>query len=70
MSSNVPPPSAAAGSSTEAQAAAFADDHRIYYSKESNTWRFEDDDGTEMEYDAAKGTWVPLVRVLLSVYIK
>ncbi|KAF8893367.1 hypothetical protein BD779DRAFT_1505804 [Infundibulicybe gibba] len=55
------PPSAAAGSSAEDQAAAFADDPRIYFSKTANSWRFEQDDGTELEYDAAKGSWVPLV---------
>ncbi|KIJ67722.1 hypothetical protein HYDPIDRAFT_25197 [Hydnomerulius pinastri MD-312] len=55
------PPSAAAGSSAEAQAAAFAADDRIHFSKESETWRFEQEDGSELEYDAAKGQWVPLV---------
>ncbi|TFK44678.1 hypothetical protein BDQ12DRAFT_641545 [Crucibulum laeve] len=55
------PPSSAAGSSAEAQAAAFADDPRVYFNKETDTWRFEQDDGTEMEYDATKGSWVPLV---------
>ncbi|KAJ7594150.1 hypothetical protein C8J56DRAFT_1002129 [Mycena floridula] len=54
-------PSVVAGSSAAAQAAAFADDPRIYLSKTSNTWRYEEDDGTEMEYDAAKGSWIPLV---------
>ena len=34
---------------------------RIYFSKTANTWRLENDDGTEQEYDAAKGLWVPLV---------
>ncbi|KAF5386014.1 hypothetical protein D9615_002527 [Tricholomella constricta] len=55
------PPSAAAGASAGAQAAAFADDPRIYFSKTANTWRLEQDDGTELEYDAAKGAWIPLV---------
>ncbi|EGO00293.1 hypothetical protein SERLA73DRAFT_180800 [Serpula lacrymans var. lacrymans S7.3] len=59
--SSAPPPSTAAGSSAEAQAAAFAEDPRIYFLKETETWRYEDDDGSEMEYDAVKGTWVPLV---------
>ncbi|TFK75460.1 hypothetical protein BDN72DRAFT_832339 [Pluteus cervinus] len=59
--SSAPPPSALAGSSAEAQAAAFADDPRIYFDKETETWRYEQDDGTEMEYDGAKGTWVPLL---------
>ncbi|KIM40155.1 hypothetical protein M413DRAFT_73499 [Hebeloma cylindrosporum] len=58
---SAPPPSPAAGSSAEVQAAAFADDPRIYFSKTSNTWRLEQDDGTELEYDATKSSWVPLV---------
>ncbi|KAF9461270.1 hypothetical protein BDZ94DRAFT_1167931 [Collybia nuda] len=58
---SVPPPSAAAGSSAEAQAAAFADDPRIYFSKTAQAWRLEEDNGNELEYDASKGLWVPLV---------
>lgn len=34
---------------------------RIYYSKTSNAWHFEQDDGSELAYDAAKNAWVPLV---------
>jgi HIV Tat-specific factor 1 len=55
------PPIAAAGSSAEVQAAAFADDPRVHFDRQSGTWRFEDDDGNEMEYDATKGAWVPVV---------
>ncbi|KAG5645215.1 hypothetical protein DXG03_006733 [Asterophora parasitica] len=55
------PPSAAAGASVGAQAAAFADDERIYFSKTANAWRLEQDDGTELEYDAGKAAWIPLV---------
>ncbi|TBU49460.1 hypothetical protein BD309DRAFT_909676 [Dichomitus squalens] len=51
----------ASGSSSEAQAAAFADDPRVHYDKTAGTWRFEQDDGTELEYDAAKGAWVPVL---------
>ncbi|KAH9485373.1 Splicing factor U2AF-associated protein 2 [Psilocybe cubensis] len=58
---SAPPPSLAAGASAEVQAAAFADDPRIYFSKTANTWRFEQDDGTELEFDAGKNAWVPLV---------
>ncbi|KAF5321971.1 hypothetical protein D9619_001814 [Psilocybe cf. subviscida] len=58
---SAPPPSPAAGSSAEVQAAAFADDPRIYFSKTANTWRFEQDDGSELEYDTSKSAWVPLV---------
>jgi HIV Tat-specific factor 1 len=59
--SSIALPSAAAGSSATAQAALFANDDRIYFSKETNTWRFEDEDGKELEYDAAKGKWLPVV---------
>ncbi|KAG5653042.1 hypothetical protein H0H81_002559 [Sphagnurus paluster] len=55
------PPSAAAGASAGAQAEAFAEDDRIYFSKTANAWRLEQEDGTELEYDAAKGSWIPLV---------
>ncbi|KAJ7680313.1 hypothetical protein DFH06DRAFT_1162606 [Mycena polygramma] len=58
--SSGPPPSAA-GSSAQALADAFASDDRIYLEKTSNTWRYEEEDGTEMEYDAVKGIWIPLV---------
>ena len=61
MSDSFAPPTAVAGSSAEAQAAAFADDDRIHFDKTSGTWRFEDDDGNEMEYDSAKGVWAPVV---------
>ncbi|KAJ3570960.1 hypothetical protein NP233_g4065 [Leucocoprinus birnbaumii] len=58
---SAPPPSAAAGATAEAQAAAFANDPRVYFDKEANSWRYEEEDGTEMEYDADKGSWVPLL---------
>lgn len=62
MSSSAALPSAAAGSTVAAQAAAFAEDERIHFSKESGTWRLEHEDGSELEYDAVKGVWIPLVR--------
>ncbi|KAI6113245.1 hypothetical protein EDD16DRAFT_1484363 [Pisolithus croceorrhizus] len=55
------PSTTAPGASAEVQAAAFAEDDRIHFSKESGTWRLEQEDGTELEYDAAKGIWVPVV---------
>ena len=55
------PATLAAGSSAALQAAAFADDDRIHFDKTSGTWRYEDDDGNEMEYDATKGAWAPVV---------
>ncbi|PSS37812.1 hypothetical protein PHLCEN_2v280 [Hermanssonia centrifuga] len=60
MSTSTAPPIARAGSSAEVQAAAFADDPRIHFDRTAGTWRLEDDDGNEMEYDAAKGAWVSL----------
>ncbi|KAF9566790.1 hypothetical protein CPC08DRAFT_703757 [Agrocybe pediades] len=59
---SLPPPSpAAAGSSAAVQAATFADDPRIYFSKTANAWRFEQDDGSELEFDSAKNAWIPIV---------
>ncbi|EMD37555.1 hypothetical protein CERSUDRAFT_73425 [Gelatoporia subvermispora B] len=55
------PPTALAGASADAQAAAFAEDPRVHFDRNAGTWRFEDDDGSEMEWDAAKGTWVPVI---------
>lgn len=34
----------------------------VYFSKTAGTWRYEQDDGTEMEYDPSNAVWVPLVR--------
>ncbi|PCH43874.1 hypothetical protein WOLCODRAFT_138648 [Wolfiporia cocos MD-104 SS10] len=59
--SSAAPPSVVAGSSASAQQAAFAEDPRVHFDRASGTWRFENDDGSELEYDAAKGAWVPVV---------
>ena len=56
-------PSAVVGASAEAQAEAFESDPRIHYSTVTKRWTFEDDDGNEFEYDAAKAVWVPVVRL-------
>lgn len=61
------PSTLAAGSSAETQAAAFASDPRIHFDTQSQTWKFEDDNGDELEYDAGKGAWVPVVSTSLSV---
>jgi HIV Tat-specific factor 1 len=50
---------------TESIPAAIASDPRVYFAKETGTWRYEEDDGTEMEYDAGNGKWVPVVRLRL-----
>ncbi|KAF8577745.1 hypothetical protein K439DRAFT_1532040 [Ramaria rubella] len=55
------PPTALQATTFEEQAAAFASDDRIHFSKTSGTWQYENEDGTEMEWDASKGAWVPLV---------
>ena len=38
--------------------------YSIFFLKTTNTWHFEDEDGTEMEFDAAKGAWLPAVRAV------
>ncbi|KAJ8468600.1 hypothetical protein ONZ51_g9532 [Trametes cubensis] len=60
-SETLPPAALASGSSAEDQAAAFANDPRVHFDRTAGTWRFEQDDGTELEYDAAKGAWVPVL---------
>ncbi|KAK7472537.1 hypothetical protein VKT23_000652 [Stygiomarasmius scandens] len=59
--SSTAPLTAMTGTPVTVLPAAFADDPRVYFSKDTNTWRYEEEDGTEMEFDAAKGSWVPLV---------
>lgn len=54
----------ASTSEHDALAANFASDPRIYFNKVTGRWQFEDDDGKEMEYDTATGTWVQVVRLL------
>jgi HIV Tat-specific factor 1 len=48
--------------SSGSTSAPFSSDERVYLFKETNTWRFEADDGNEMEWDAGKSAWVPVVR--------
>ncbi|KAF9244883.1 hypothetical protein BU15DRAFT_85733 [Melanogaster broomeanus] len=55
------PPTVVAGSSAEVQAAVFAEDDRIHFSKDTGTWRIEQEDGSELEYDTTKSQWVPVV---------
>ncbi|KAF9650859.1 hypothetical protein BDM02DRAFT_3185018 [Thelephora ganbajun] len=59
-----PLPTASSSSTTTTGEISFAEDPRAFYDKETGTWRLEDDDGNEFEYDQAKGAWVPLVRKL------
>lgn len=61
--STQPPPSGGVNSSPQDLAALFAADPRIHYSRESGTWRLENEDGSELEYDG-KGNWVALVNIL------
>ena len=65
MSATEDLPSAAIGSSQSEQAAAFAEDPRIHFDRQSGTWRIEDDNGDELEYDPVKGTWIPVVSARL-----
>ena len=66
---DAPPAALAGGSSAEAQTAAFANDPRVHFDRAAGTWRFEQDDGSELEYDAAKGAWLPVVRSRLAARI-
>ena len=54
---------ASSSSTTTTGELSFAEDPRAFYNKETGTWRLEDDDGNEFEYDQVKGAWLPLVRV-------
>ncbi|EPQ57458.1 hypothetical protein GLOTRDRAFT_58836 [Gloeophyllum trabeum ATCC 11539] len=55
------PPTLLASSTAEQQAAAFDADPNTYFDKESGTWRYENEDGTELEWDTKKNAWVPVV---------
>lgn len=57
-------PTASSSSTATTVSVSFAEDPRAFYNKETGTWRLEDDDGNELEYDQGKGVWVPLVRNL------
>jgi len=57
MSNNAPPP--------DASASGFFDDDRVHFSKETGTWRLENEDGTELEYDSTKSQWVQVVSAKL-----
>ena len=57
-------PVTSSSSTTTAGGISFAEDPRAFFNKETGTWRLEDDDGDEFEYDQTKGAWVPLVRNL------
>ena len=63
-SGSAPTITVAVGASQDAQAAAFASDPRIHFSTVTRRWAFEDDDGNEWEYDAAKAVWVQVVRAI------
>ena len=58
---DVPPP--ATEQQPEYDISAFETDPRAYFDRQSGTWRMEDDNGDELEYDPAKGKWVPVVRI-------
>ena len=53
---------ASSSSTATASQLSFAEDPRAFYDKETGTWRLEDDDGNELEYDLTKRAWVPVVR--------
>lgn len=53
------------GTTFEEQAAAFEADERVHFSKETGAWRYETEDGIEMEWDVSKSAWIPVVRSVL-----
>ncbi|TFK54326.1 hypothetical protein OE88DRAFT_1654950 [Heliocybe sulcata] len=55
------PPAVLSFTTPEQQAAAFNADPNAYFDQESGTWRYENEDGSELEWDAKKRAWVPLV---------
>jgi HIV Tat-specific factor 1 len=55
---------ASSSSTTTTNEASFHEDPRAFFNKETGTWRLEDDDGDEFEYDQTKAAWIPLVRNL------
>ena len=59
-----PPLVASSSSTTTASQLSFAEDPRAFFDKEAGTWRLEDDDGNELEYDQTKHAWLPVVRKL------
>ena len=64
-----PFPTASSLSTTSTGEISFAEDPRAFYNKETDTWRLEDDDGNELEYDQAKGVWAPVVRKLFFGFV-
>ena len=63
-----PFPTASSSSTTTTGEISFAEDPRAFYNKETGTWRLEDDDGNEFEYDQSKASWIPLVRKLFPLF--
>jgi HIV Tat-specific factor 1 len=45
----------------------FEADPRIHFNTISQKWETEDDDGNEMEWDATKNVWVPLVSGIIKI---
>lgn len=66
----IPPPSIRANSTLEEQTFAFSKDPRVYFSRETNSWRIEDDEGSELEFEPSKGVWVAVVRPCNAIWLK
>lgn len=52
-------PTALAGSNSTS--ASFAEDSHVSFDQETGKWRYEADDGKELEYDVIAQAWVPIV---------
>lgn len=62
------PPQASGSTSPTAAGPAgpssFEADPRVHYNTVSGKWTFEADDGSELEWEVARGVWVPVVSAL------
>lgn len=47
-----------------------ASDPRVHFDQQKQKWCFEDDDGNEMEWDANRNSWVPVVSLAHSDEVK
>lgn len=48
-------------SSSAVDASAFSQDPRVHINTLNGKWTFEQEDGSELEWDIVRGAWVPVV---------
>lgn len=55
-------------SSTAAvDANAFSQDPRVHVNTLTGKWTFEQEDGSELEWDIVRGAWVPVVSLIIGL---